>query len=259
MKNSTPLLRHFAALLASSAALAADEVVIDDHFDDQNPVGTATAPAFWKLQAITGDNGVFENNGYLTLFATTQPYTFAGINSSLDQRLDFFDHAVTIAAENLVLEAKDVPGPEAVFRVSLNSTERRQNMSPQSVSLRFVPGLALFGFKTRNIEKVAAEDLTGENRASVIFERFDGTATGFSLTLDPLASPGFITVTLVIRTNSPRPVITHTARLDLRRSDWESGGPSALVMEARRNHATTAPDSYMSASIDRLTVTAHSR
>lgn len=259
MKSSAPLLRLLPALLACSVTSASAEIIIDDHFDNQNPVGTQTAPAFWKLQAITGDNGVFENNGYLTLFATTHPYTFAGINSALDPRLDFFDHPVTIAGENLVLEAKDVPGPEAVFRISINSTERRQNMSPQSVSLRFVPGLALFGFKTKNVDKVAAEDLTGENRASVIFERFDGTATGFSLRLDPLAVPGFITATLVIQTNGSRPVITHTARLNLRRSDWESGGPSAVVMEARRNTGTTAPDSYMSASIDRLTVTADSR
>lgn len=253
------ILRLLAPSFALFCPLLVAEVVIDDSFDDQNPTGTATAPGFWKLQAITGDNGVFENNGFLTLFATTQPYTFAGLNSTLDPRLNFFAHPVTVTVENLILESKAVPDSEAVFRLSLNSSELRQNMSPQSVSLRIVPGQLLFGYKTKTVEKFAAEDLHGEARGSVIYERFEGKATGFSLTLDPFAEPGFVTATLVLQTDGPRPVITSRARLDLQLSAWSSGGPSALVLEARRNNGASASDSYMSASLGRITVTTYPR
>ncbi|MBC8011140.1 MAG: hypothetical protein H7067_13710 [Burkholderiales bacterium] len=247
------------ALLAALPHAASADLVIDDRFDDNDPTGSPGDPGFWKLQAITGDNGVFENAGYLTLFATKHAYTFAGLNTALDPRLDFFTRAVTIAVEELTLEAKDVPPNEAVFRLSLNSTELRQNMSPQSVSIRFVPGIAILGYKTAHVEKMSAEDLTGISKGSVIFERFEGRPTGFSLTLDPFASPGQITVTLVIQTDGPLPVITRTARLDLRQSDWIAGGRAALVMEARRNNGIVADDSYMSATLGRLTITNYKR
>jgi hypothetical protein len=242
------------ALLALPTAASA-ALVIDDRFDDGDPTGSVDNPGFWKLQAITGDNGVFENGGFLTLFATKNPYTFAGINSVLDDRLNFFANAVTISVEELTLDHKDVPDSEAVFRLSINSTELRQNMSPQSVSIRLVPGLALFGYKTNHVEKVAAEDLTGTAKGSVIFERFDGRVTGFSLTLDPNVEAGAIIATLVLRTNGTRPFVTRTAKINLNLADWSSGGPSALVMESRRNTSGTADDSYMSASLGRLTVT----
>ena len=246
-------------LLAALTPTARAEIVIDDRFDDNDPSGPRSDPRFWKLQAITGDNGVFENNGFLTLFATTSPYTFAGINSSLDERLNFFTRAVTIGVEELVLDHKNVPDAESVFRISLNATEMRQNMSPQSVSLRFVPGIAIFGFKTGHVEKMSAEDLHGVTKGSVIYERFAGKVTGFSLTLDPFAAPGYITATLVINTDGDRPVISRTARLDLRQTDWSSGGSAALVMEARRNTGSTAEDSYMSASLGRINVTTYQR
>ena len=254
-----PALARIVALGTLFSSFAAAGLVVDDRFDDGDPTGSAAHPGFWKLQTVTGDNGVFENNGYLTLFAVKQAYSFAGLNSRLDEQLNFFTQAVTIAVEDLLLEHKDIPNHEAVFRLSLNSTELRQNMSPQSVSLRFVPGLVLFGYKTNHIDKLAAEDLTGLKPGSVIFERFEGRATGFSLTLDPFAEPGHITVTLVLTTDGPRPEITRTARLNLRRSDWVSGGASALVMEARRNHGVVAEDSYMSASVGRLTITNYKR
>lgn len=256
-------LRRLRSLVLAAFACAAlpvfANVLIDDHFDNNDPTGTADVAAFWKLQTITGDNGVFENNSFLTLFATNAPYTFAGMNTALDPRLNFFAYPITFTAQNIVLDHKDVPDHEAVFRVSINSTELRQNMSPQSVSLRFVPGLALFGFKTGHVEKMAAEDLSGTKTGSAIYERFDGKLTGFSLTLDPLAEPGYITATLLIQTDGSRAVISRSARLDLRLADWGPGGASALMMEARRNTGGTASDSYMSASIDRFTITTYPR
>lgn len=244
------------AFLAPLSLLAAPEVIIDDTFDDGDPTGHASAPGLWRLQTITGDNGVFENSGALTLFATSQAYTFAGLNTALDTRLNFFARPLTIAVEDMVLDSKGIPDNEAVFRVSLNSTELRQNMSPQSLSVRFMPGAAMLGFKTGPIDKLAAEDVTGTRRGSVCFLRFDGSATGFRLSLDPHAQPGSITYTLTVFTNGNQPSITRSGVMDLRAVDWAaSDGSSALVLEARRNHAAAKPDTYMSATIGRLTVT----
>lgn len=259
--QSPKLLRVLtAALLAGLCTLTAGaSIVVDDRFDNGDPTGSPEYPGFWKLQAITGDNGVFENAGYLTLFAVKNPYTFAGLNTQLDDRLDFFTRAVTITVDDVLLEHKGIPDNEAVFRVSINSTELRQNMSPQSVSIRFVPGLALFGYKTNHVDLMAAEDLMGITPGSAIFERFDGQLLGFSLTLDPYVEPGVIMATLILRTNGRQTNITRTARLNLSATDWSSGGKSSLHIEARRNHATLAEDSYMSASVGRVTITNYKR
>lgn len=250
MKTRLPLL-----LLAPLFAVAAPQTIIDDSFDDGNPTGHAAAPGLWTLQAITGDNGVFENSGALTLFATTGAYTFAGLNTVLDERLNFFARPLTLTVEDMVLESKGIPDNEAVFRVSLNSTELRQNMSPQSLSIRFVPGAAMLGFKTGPIDKLAAEDVSGTQRGAAAFARFDGRATGFRLSLDPHARPGSISYTLTVLTDGSQPKVTRTGVLDLRAADWAGGGASALVLEARRNHGAAKPDTYMSASLGRLTVT----
>ena len=204
---------------------------------------------------MNGDNGVFENGGALTLFATTQPFTFAGLNTALDPRLNFFVRPLTITVEEMLLEAKGIPDHEAVFRLSLNSSEKRQNMSPQSLSIRFVPGAFMMGFKTGPVDKLAAEDVRGAERGAACFARFDGRAIAFRLSLDPHATPGSITYTLTVRTNGPEPVITRRGTLDLRASDWSGDGRSALVMEARRNHGENLPDTYMSATLGRITVT----
>ena len=250
MKTLLPL-----ALLAPLLVVAAPRTIIDDTFDDGNPSGHAAAPGLWKLQAITGDNGVFENNGSLTLFATNASYTFAGLNTALDERLNFFARPITITVEDMVLDSKGIPDNEAVFRVSLNSSELRQNMAAQSLSIRFVPGAAMLGFKTGPVDKLAAEDVSGSQRGATAFARFDGRATGFRLSLDPHAKPGSITYTLTIRTSGAQGEITRSGVTDLRAGDWATGGPSALVLEARRNHAAAIPDTYMSASLGRLTVT----
>lgn len=246
---------HPLALLTPILACAAPQTIIDDTFDDGDPTGHATAPGLWRLQTITGDNGVFENSGNLTLFATTKSYTFAGLNTALDERLNFFVRPLTITVEDLVLESKGIPNNEAVFRLSLNSTELRQNMSPQSLSIRFSPGSALMGYKTGPVEKLAAEDVSGTTRGSVFHETFDGNVTWFRIQLDPQARPGFITYTVTLRTNGSRGTITRSGEMDLRSVDWNADGRSAIVMEARRNTATVAADTYMSASIGRLTVT----
>lgn len=238
--------------LGSLTAFAAPQTVIEDGFDDGGPTGTA---AIWKIQTITGDNGVFENGGNLTLFATTQSYTFAGLNTALDERLNFFVRPLTLTIEDMVLESKGIPANEAVFRVSLNSTELRQNMSPQSLSIRFVPGAAMLGFKTGPIDKLAAEDVAGSQRGAACFVRFDGKPVGFRLSLDPHASPGHIRYSLTIHTDGSQPLITRSGLLDLRAADWNADGRSALVLEARRNTAASAPDTYMSATLGRLTVT----
>lgn len=249
-----PLLRSL-ALLAPLSLLAAPEIVLEDSFDNGGPTGSASAPGLWRLQTITGDNGVFENGGALTLFATTQAYTFAGLNTALDPRLNFFARPLTITVEDLALESKGIPENEAVFRLSLNSTELRQNMSPQSLSIRFVPGAAMLGFKTGPVDKLAAEDVRGTERGAACLVRFDGRATGFSLNLDPRKEPGAIVYTLVIRATGPEPVITRTGVLALRAADWNADGRSALVLEARRNHRASIPETYMSASIGRIVVT----
>lgn len=247
--------RLLLALLAPALAAASPEIVLDDPFDDGNPAGNPAAPGLWKLQAMTGDNGVFENGGALTLFATTQAYTFAGLNTALDQRLNFFARPLTIAVEDMALEGKGIPDNEAVFRVSLNSTELRQNMSPQSLSVRFVPGGVFLGFKTGPIDKLAAEDVTGVQRGSVCVIRHDGRATGFTLSLDPRVAPGSVAYTLTVRTTGAQPAITRTGLMPLKAADWNADGRSALVLEARRNHAAVTPDTYMSATLGRLKVT----
>ncbi|MCU0792877.1 MAG: hypothetical protein MUE42_08520 [Opitutaceae bacterium] len=252
----TPRILALACLLLATPVLRAQSsVIIDDSFDDGDPSGSVSSPGLWKLQAVTGDNGVFENNGTLTLFATTNPFTFAGINTSLDSALNFFARPLTLAVEEMILDHKGIPDHEAVFRLSLNSTEKRQNMSPQSLSIRFVPGAFMMGFKTGPIDKLAAEDVRGAERGAACFARFEGRATAFRLSLDPHAQPGSISYTLTVRTNGPEPVITRQGTLDLRASDWNADGRSALVMEARRNHGSTLPDTYMSATLGRLTVT----
>lgn len=250
MKYLLPL-----ALLAPFLGSASPRPIIDDSFDDGNPTGHAAAPGLWKLQTITGDNGVFENGGALTLFATSQAYTFAGLNTALDERLNFFARPITITVEDMVLDAKGIPDNEAVFRVSLNSSELRQNMSPQSLSIRFVPGAAMLGYKTGPVDKLAAEDVTGTQRGAVCFIRFDGRATGFRLALDPLANPGSIGYTLTVLTDGSQRSITRSGTMGLRAADWDGDGRSALVLEARRNHGVAKTDTYMSATLGRLTVT----
>lgn len=248
-------LRALVLVLSPLAAFANPQIIIDDNFDDGNPGGTAAVPSLWKLQTITGDNGVFENAGALTLFATTQSYTFAGLNTVLEDRLNFFVRPLTLAVEDIVLESKGISDNEAVFRVSLNSSELRQNMSPQSLSIRFVPGAAMMGFKTGPVDKLAAEDVAGTQRGSACFIRHDGKVTAFRLSLDPHARPGSISYTLTLRTSGGQPVITRSGSMELRASDWNTDGRSAIVIEARRNNGTVAPDTYMSATLGRLTVT----
>jgi hypothetical protein len=258
-KLPRPLLLAFAFLsvaAVSAARAAAPVVVIDDTFDDGNVIGNAAQPAFWNLQTIPqGDNGIFERNGYLSFFATGQPYTYACINSRLDDRLNFFRHVVTFTVDDFILDSSGVPAKEAIFRLSINPTELRQTMSPKSISLRFCPGLALLGYRLAPVGKTDAENVHGTERGASCNEPFEGALTGFSLTLDPLARPGVITFTLTLLTKGPRPVITRTGTMDLRESDWSEDGRSALIFETRRNSETTNPDSFVSASIGHVVVT----
>ena len=264
MLHPTPRLFALLALLAFPFAFAAAQpaavTVIDDDFANADPTGSPARPAFWNIQTPTeGDNGIFESNGYLTLFATRNPYSYACLNSALDPRLDFFRRVVTVSVDDFILDHRNVPASEAFFRLSLNSSEKRQSVAPQSLSLRVVPGVAFLGFKTAPLGKTDAENLVGPVRGSACHELFDGKLIGFSLTLDPFAKPGFVTYTLVLRTDGSRGVITKSGPLQLVVADWLSGGPSALLIEARRNIAATAEESYVSASLGRLVVTSVSQ
>lgn len=250
---STTLLLALLALITPSCTTAA--VVFDDDFGDGDTSGSPSAPGFWKLQSLTGDNGVFENSSYLTLFASRNAYTYAGLNSGLDPRLDFFQGPVTIAVESFMLGFKNIADKEAVFRLSINSSQLRQNVSPQSVTLRFSPGSVALGFKTADVPKMNAEDLHGTEKGGVCYATFAGNVTGFSLTLDPRPQPDATTYTLVLLTDGPLPVLTRTGRLALRRSAWSAAPDFALVLEARRNAASVADYSYVSASLGRMTIT----
>ena len=112
----SPRLLALTCLLLASTARAQSITIIDDSFDDNDPAGSVTAPGLWKLQAVNGDNGVFENGGALTLFATTQPFTFAGLNTALDPRLNFFVRPLTITVEEMLLERGILVSYETVRR-----------------------------------------------------------------------------------------------------------------------------------------------
>lgn len=256
------MLRHaFTLPLLLAATLAANPVaVVDDDFADGNPLGSPAHPFFWNIQAVgQGDNGIFENNGYLTLLAATRPYSFAGLNTRLDDRLNFFRNVVSITVEDFIHEHRNMPPKEAMFRLSLNSTEKRQTIAPQSISLRFVPGVAFLGFKTQAVGKMDAENILGDRKGSLVHELYDGRLVSFNLTLDPFVQPGAIAYSLSLYTDGSRGVISRQGLMSLRPEQWSPDGRSALILESRRNIAEELPDSYVSVSIGRILVTSSPR
>jgi len=249
-----------AALLLASTLAAAPVVVIDDDFADGNPQGTPAMPFFWNIQSVgRGDNGIFESNGHLTLLAATRAYSFACLNSRLDERLDFFRNTVSVTVEDFTLEPRNVPPKEAMFRLSLNSSEKRQTMSPQSVTLRIIPGVVFLGYKTRPVGKMDAENIIGDRKGSLVHEFYDGRIVSFNLTLEPAAEAGAINYSLTLYTDGGRGVISRQGAFPLGREQWGPGGRSALILESRRNIPGELPDSYVSASLGRVLVTSTPR
>lgn len=247
-------------LFATALAAAPASVVVEDDFTDGNPTGSPALPFFWNIQSIDrGDNGIFENNGYLTLLAATRSYSFACLNTRLDERLDFFRNTVSITVEDFTLEHRNLPAKEAMFRLSLNPTEKRQTASPQSLSLRFSPGVVFLGFKTRAVGKMDAENIVGDRKGSLVHELHDGRLVSFNLTLEPSAQTGSVNYALTLYTDGSRGVISRQGSFPLRPDQWRPDGRSALILESRRNIAEELPDSYVSASLGRILVTSSPR
>ncbi len=247
-------------VLLATTLTGAPQVFIDDDFEDGDPISVRGQRDFWSLQTIPGSqNGILERNGFLTLFATGKAYTYAALNSPLDNRLNFFRNTVSITVEDFVLNHHGINEKDAIFRLQLNSAEVRQQLAPQSLTLRFGPKIAMLGFKTVSVGKTDAELLRGSTEGSAFAEHYDGKIKRFILTLDPHAQPGAITATLVMETDGARPTIVRSAVLDLSASEWSDDGRSALILEARRNTAAIDPDSYVSASVGRITVTTKSK
>lgn len=248
--------RLLLALLLLAPALRAAETVIDDDFADGNPDGAPALPFFWNRQTIgRGDEGVFENNGYLTLLAASQPYSFACLNSRLDGRLDFFRRQVSVTIEDFVLASRGVPEKEAMFRLSLNSTEKRQTASPRSVTLRVSPGVVFFGYKTAPVGRMDAENIVGDRKGSLVHELYDGRLASLNLVLGPALPSGGVAYSLALYTDGARGVVTRQGVIPLSAAEWNEDGRSAVVLEARRNLAQALPDSYVSASLGRVVVT----
>lgn len=249
-----------ASLLLAPVLFAQPVVVIDDPFDDASTSGPPGQPFFWAAQTVgDGDNGIFEKNSHLTLLAATRSYSFACLNSRLDERLDFFRRIVSVTVEGFHLEPHQVPPKEAMFRLSLNSTEKRQTMAPRSLTLRVSPGVVFLGYKTQPVGKMDAENILGDRKGSLVHEIYDGRLVSFNLTLDPFAQPDAVSYTLTLYTDGARGVIARQGVIPLRASQWNEDGRSALILEARRNIAAEQPDSYVSASLDRVLVTSSPR
>lgn len=251
--------RLLLALLVLAPALFAS-VVIDDDFADGNPSGTPAYPLFWATQtAGQGDDGIFENNGNLTLLAATRPYSFACLNSRLDPRFDFFRHTVSITIEDLNLEHRNLPAKEAMFRLCLNSTEKRQTVSPRSLSLRISPGVVFFGYKTAPVGKMDAENIVGDRKGSLVHELYDGRVASLNLTVGPALPAGGVAYSLTLYTDGARGIITRQGVIPLAPGQWNDDNRSALILEARRNIIESVPDSYVSASLGRILVSSTPR
>lgn len=239
------------AFAASSASL-----VFEDDFANGRITDSVSRPGFWKIQTQPqSDNGVFERDGRLILLAAGRPYTYACLNTAVTPELHFFSRPLTFEVEGFNLEGTGVPTNEVVFRLSLNPTELRQNNAAHSLTLRLTPNLALLGFKVNQIGGVDAENMHGQDRRSVCYQRFDGTLTGFSLSLVPMPQLGAVTYTLTLRTTGAQPVLTRTGQMVIDAPDWIQSGRTALVLEARRNTDTSDADSFVLASLGHLRVT----
>lgn len=250
----------FASLFTLSLAVAQDQrpsaIVFEDDFANGRITDSATVPGLWKIQTQPqSDNGVFERDGRLILLAAGRPYTYACLNTAVTPQLNFFSRPLTIDVDDFRLEGEGVPVNEVVFRLSLNPSEMRQNNAPHSLTVRITPTLALLGFKVDQIGGVDAENMHGRERRSVVYQRYDGRLTGFSLALSPLPQPGVVSYVLTLRTDGAQPVIERSGQIVIDAPDWIRAGRTALVLESRRNSAETNPDSYVVASLGNLRVT----
>ena len=255
--------KHFSILAATGfwlftglAHAAAAEPVFTDSFADGDVQTVAPRGRFWTvaLPATNPDSTARERDGRLELRASSWANTYASLVSPVSADFGFFAKPVTVTLDDIALKAAGIPVNDARFKLSFTSTADRAEKAPDAISLRLRNGLLLFGYRIDGYNAdTSPENLSGQRANAVLAEPLAGLPAKLTLTLGPSSTPG--SVHYEIRAEGNGVVFSRSGSFPLTLAQWGGADTAALVIDARRDNGTAAPDTYAELSLGQLTVT----
>ena len=247
-----------AGLLSAATILPATGTaqVFTDSFADGDVQTVAPRGRFWTVVAplTNPDSSAREQDGRLQLRASSWANTYASIVSPASADFGFFTQPVTVTLDDITLKAAGIPVNDARFKLSFTSTADRAEKAPDAISLRLRNGLLLFGYRIDGYNAdTSPENLSGQHANAVLAEPLTGLPSKISLTLGPSPSPGF--VHYEIRAEGNGVSFSRSGSFPLTLAQWGGADTAALVIDARRDNGTAAPDTYAELSLGQITVT----
>jgi hypothetical protein len=215
-----------------------------------------SVPNFWTvLQFPDVQNAeAFTENGRLNLVAANQPFARLSMVSPAIKKFGFFAKPVTVTLHNVKLEAKGMPENEARFKVSLASSPVAAEQAPTVISMRIRSGLLLLGYRIEGFNmKDPVETLSGQKANPVAAIPLKGVPTKVSLTLGPSARDGFIRYEVSALVDGLP--VNGAGSIPLTMKQWGGSDTSSLIVDVRRDNATSSYGSEAKLSIEEITAT----
>ena len=245
----------FLALALPFLSARAENVFVDS-FDDGDPGLADSQPGFWTVVRQDGnlDSVANEADGALRLRAATWPNSYVSIVSQALEDFGFFTRSVTVAIENIALDAKGIPPAESRFKLSLASTPDRAEKAEDVISLRVRPGLLLLGYRVDGFDLGAApENLSGKRANAVLVQELTAMPDRISLTLGPAQTAGFVRYEISAEGNGVS--INRAGTFALTLAEWGRSDSAALSIDARRDSTSAKAGTHTELSLGKITVT----
>lgn len=191
-------------------------------------------------------------NGSLALRASDGAYASATIGSPPSASSNFFNRGFAISLEGFAQTAVNLPTGETQFRLCLNSSLNRSFGADDSLVLRVDPGNVRLGYKI-NQPGVQGELRAGAGNSenSLLEINYTGQPETIRISLEPTSiTAGVTTVLYRLQLDGSFGRIFRTGTFAAAAADWGTTGDSSLVLESRRNSATSGGvGSYAEATV----------
>jgi len=240
-------------LLVCTAGAA---VVFSDDFAAGNLRSAGSLPDFWTvLQPPDNlESGATKKDGRLHLVAANHAFTSVALASPRTETFGFFARPLTVTLDDILLGFKNLPENEARFRISLSSARTTAELSGAVITLRVRSGLLLMGYRVDGYKLSSPpETLSGQGVNSVVVMPLKGVPSKISLTLGPGVRDGVVRYEITVVDHGVR--AENDGVIPLAIAQWGGADAAALIVDARRDSASAAPDSFAELSVGRITVT----
>ncbi|MCU0792872.1 MAG: hypothetical protein MUE42_08495 [Opitutaceae bacterium] len=226
--------------------------------DDFSAYTDFAAQGYWSGLHLNGGTASVADQR-LVLRTTGAAFSTASIASPLAPAYNFFQRGFTVGLSGLALASTGVASADTQFRLSLNSSRLRSFRADDSLALRITPGELRLGYKL-NQPDVQGELRAGASSAaaSLAVIPLPGTLHAVLLSLDPDAAgpvAGVSTIHYTLQLDGAFGRLVRTGSFTASAADWGATGDSSLVLEARRENASTgAPGDQVEFRADAVTL-----